>query len=365
MKIQKNALFWLGLFWLGLVWFFIPEFEKPKVVQPRPVAIAPSELGSEEQATIQVFEQSAPSVVYITNTQLGRGMFSLNVLEIPQGTGTGFVWDDQGHIVTNYHVIHGADKIEVQLVDGHRYQAKIAGVAPDYDLAVLRLSHLKDQLKPLPIGTYKELKVGQKVLAIGNPFGLDHSLTTGVVSALGRTIQSLTGSQIHDLIQTDAAINPGNSGGPLLDSFGRVIGVSVAIYSPSGANAGIGFAVPIDTVNRIVPKLISKGKISKAGLGLSLLPENLKQRFGVSQGVPIYEVRPDTAAALAGLEGIHRDRMGQIVLGDIIIAIDGQKIQTAEEMIEKISKYEAGDLIELELIRQGHSMKVKTYLQEL
>ena len=215
-------------------------------------------LGADERNTIDLFQKIAPAVVSIKNAALRRDFFSLNIYEIPQGAGSGFVWDDQGHVVTNFHVIYQADKIEVVLDNQHTYEARLIGGAPEFDLAVVKIDAPKESLQPIALGSSKDLRVGQKVLAIGNPFGLDHSLSTGVVSALGRSIQSLTGRKINDVIQTDAAINPGNSGGPLLDSFGRLIGVNTAIYSPSGGSAGIGFAIPGDTVRRIVPQLITK-----------------------------------------------------------------------------------------------------------
>ena len=345
-------------------WIASSKVGKRPKVKPRPVAVAPSKLGSDERSNIEVFEKSSSSVVYISNTHLKRELFSLNVFEIPQGAGSGFVWDENGHVVTNFHVIYGANKIEVILNNGSHYKAKVVGVAPDYDLAVLRVSALKDKILPLSIGLSKDLKVGQKVMAIGNPFGLDQSLTTGIVSALGRSIKSLTGVLIHDVIQTDAAINPGNSGGPLLDSFGRVIGVNLAIISPSGANAGVGFAVPVDTVNRIVPELISRGKIAKAGLGVALLPENIKQRLGI-KGVVIYQVARGGPANKAGLRGTKRDVLGRIELGDIIKSIDDKEVEDNDKVLDIISNKKIGQEIELEISRRGEEIRVKLMLEEI
>ena len=202
----------------------------------------------------------------------------MDVTEIPQGTGSGFVWDQDGHIVTNFHVVQEGDRANVTLNDGSTYPATIVGTTPDKDIAVLKIDAPPQKLLPLPIGQSSNLKVGQKVLAIGNPFGLDQTLTTGVISGLGREIKSVSGRPIHDVIQTDASINPGNSGGPLLDSSGRLIGINTAIYSPSGANAGIGFAVPVDTVNQIVPQLMKFGKITRPGLGISILADQIAQQ---------------------------------------------------------------------------------------
>ena len=249
--------------------------------KPRPVMPAPAELSPDERATMAVFERATKSVVFIANTAVQRDIWSFNVMEVPQGAGSGFVWNKQGHIVTNFHVIYGADAIKVTLADRSEHQAKLVGADPDHDLAVLQIQVPESQLEPLAVGTSHDLRVGQKVLAIGNPFGLDHSLTTGVVSALGRTIKSMSNRTIEGVIQTDAAINPGNSGGPLLDGNGRLIAVNTQIISPSGAYAGIGFAVPVDTVNRIVPELIKHGKVIQPGLGVSLVPDAMARRWGI------------------------------------------------------------------------------------
>ena len=254
---------------------FQPKLHDPKAVS-RPVE-ARGDLASDEQNTIDIFRYSAPSVVYITSIALRRDFFSLNAYEIPQGTGSGFIWDKQGRVVTNYHVISDANRLEVTLADHSTWKAVLVGAAPDRDLAVLQISAPADKLRPISIGESKNLLVGQKVYAIGNPFGLDQTLTTGIVSALGREISSATGRTIHDVIQPDAAINPGNSGGPLLDSAGRLIGVNTAIYSPSGASSGIGFAVPVGEVNRVVPQIISKGKMIRPGLGITLANRRLTE----------------------------------------------------------------------------------------
>ena len=260
-------------------------------VRPRLLTASPVGLGSDEQQTIRVFEQATRSVVFIANTSIQRDPWSLNMFEVPQGAGTGFVWNRKGHIVTNFHVVYNADAIAVTLANRKEYQARVVGVDPDHDLAVLQIKASPRVLFPLKIGSSHNLRVGQKVLAIGNPFGLDHTLTTGVVSALGRTIKSLTNRTIEGVIQTDAAINPGNSGGPLLDSVGRLIGINTQIVSPSGVFAGIGFAVPVNTVNRIVPDLIQYGKLIRPGLGVSLVADSVAQRAGI-EGVMIRKVYP-------------------------------------------------------------------------
>lgn len=242
----------------------------PRSVSPR------GELWPDEKSTIGLFKQASPAVVNITAIGVQRDLFTLNLYQIPQGTGSGFVWDTTGNIITNFHVIQNADTAQVTLADQSNWKAQVVGVAADKDLAVLRIDAPPNRLRPIPLGTSKELQVGQTVFAIGNPFGLDQSLTTGVISALGREIDSLTRRPIQGVIQTDAAINPGNSGGPLLDSAGRLIGVN--IYSPTGASAGIGFAIPLDAVNRIVPELIRSGKIIRPGLGVELAEEQIAKK---------------------------------------------------------------------------------------
>ena len=280
-------------------------------VKPRPVTPAPAELGPDERATMAVFERATKSVVFISNTAIQRDFWSFDMLEVPQGSGSGFIWNKQGHIVTNFHVIYGANTIRVTLADRKEHQAKLVGADPDHDLAVLQIQEPETSLEPLAIGSSHDLRVGQKVLAIGNPFGLDHTLTTGVVSALGRTIKSMSNRTIEGVVQTDAAINPGNSGGPLLDSAGRLIGVNTQIISPSGAYAGIGFAVPVDTVNRIVPELIKHGKLIRPGLGVSLVPDAMARRWGIN-GLVIGKVSRGGAAERAGLKGARETAAGRI-----------------------------------------------------
>ncbi len=230
---------------------------------------------------------------------------------MPEGTGSGFIWDEGGHIVTNYHVIKGADGAHVTLADHTTYRASLVGAAPDKDLAVLHIDAPKDKLVPIRIGNSTDLQVGQMAYAIGNPFGLDLTLTTGVISALGREIQSVTKRTIKNVIQTDAAINPGNSGGPLLDSAGRLIGVNTAIYSPSGSSAGIGFAIPVDEVNRVVPQLIKNGKVERPGLGVQVAHDQLARELGVQKGAVIVRAFRNSPAAKAGLRPTRRDSSGR------------------------------------------------------
>jgi S1-C subfamily serine protease len=337
------------------------RFMRPRVAM-RPVTQATGDLGADERANIEIFEKVSPSVTYITNKRFQRNFFSFNITEIPQGTGSGFLWDDKGHIVTNFHVIYQADEVEVRMPDGKSYDADLVGADPDHDLAVLRINGLNLNIPPVMIGSSKDLRVGQKVLAIGNPFGLDSTLTTGVISALGRTIQSMTKRYIHDVIQTDAAINPGNSGGPLLDSFGRLIGVNTAIISPTGVYSGVGFAVPVDTVNRIVTKLISYGKVGRPGLGVSLIPDNIMSRLGI-EGVGILEVHRGSSAEEAGLKAVKRLRDGQIEMGDVIIGCDGSPVKKNSDLIRILDRHEVGEEVELNIFRKGRKILIRMVLQ--
>ena len=330
--------------------------------KPRPVAPAPAELSPDERATMAVFERATKSVVFIANTAIQRDIWSFDTLEVPQGSGSGFVWSKQGYIVTNFHVIYGADTIKVTLADRSEHQAKIVGADPDHDLAVLQIKVSENLMEPLAVGVSHDLRVGQKVLAIGNPFGLDHTLTTGVVSALGRTIKSMSNRTIEGVIQTDAAINPGNSGGPLLDSSGRLIGVNTQIVSPSGAYAGIGFAVPVDTVNRIVPELIKHGKLIRPGLGVSLVPDSIAKRWGI-KGLVIGKVSRGGSADRAGLRGARETQAGRIELGDIVVAIDGKPVETIDNMMDLMEAHKVGDQVTLDIIRANKRQQISLTLQ--
>ncbi len=337
------------------------RFMQPKVGM-RPVVQQIGDLGADERTNMQIFEQTAPSVTSITNKRRQRGIFSFN--EIPQGTGSGFLWDDKGHVVTNYHVIHEAHEVEVKLQSGKSYDASLVGADPHHDLAVLHIDAMSPNIPPVMIGSSNDLRVGQKVLAIGNPFGFDSTLTTGIISALGRTMQSMTKRYIHDVIQTDAAINPGNSGGPLLDSYGRLIGVNTAIISPSGTYSGVGFAVPVDTVNRIVTKLINKEKVGRPGLGISLIPEHIMSRLGV-EGVGILEVYKGSTAEEAGLRGVKRLPSGRIEIGNIIIECDGSRVRKRSDLIRILDRHEVGNEVDIVIIRSGVKKTVRITIQSI
>jgi S1-C subfamily serine protease len=334
----------------------------PEIVyEPRPITIPAGDLGADEKATIAVFQSVSPSVVHITNVGLRRSAFTADVTEIPQGTGTGFVWDEHGYVVTNFHVIQGAQIAQVTLADGSTYQGTVVGSAADKDLAVVKIDAPMSKLQKIAIGTSSDLQVGQKVLAIGNPFGLDQTLTTGVISGLGREIKSVTQRTISDVIQTDAPINPGNSGGPLLDSHGRLIGVNTAIYSPSGASAGIGFAIPVDTVNRYVPQLINKGDLQRAVLGISIATDRWASQWRV-RGAVIMQVVGNGPAARAGLTPAVFTPRGW-VLGDVIVKIDGFEIVRGDDVYRALEKHDVGDTVTLEVVNGGRSRTLQVTLE--
>ncbi len=318
-------------------------------------------LTSSEQATIDLFEKSAPSVCFITTINSREDQWTRNVTEVPRGTGSGFIWDENGHIITNFHVIEGGNKFKVTLSDGSSWVAVVVGVEPNKDLAVLKIDVPQVKLKPIPVGQSSTLRVGQSVYAIGNPFGLDQSLTTGVISALGREIKSLTGRPIRDVIQTDAAINPGNSGGPLLDSSGRLIGVNTMIYSPSGASAGIGFSIPVDEVNWVVSDLIKYGKLKRPVLGVELLPTQYAQNWGV-EGAMILSLTANGGAAKAGLKALNRNSSGEIIFGDIITAINNKKVASNNDLILTLEKYNPGEKVKVEFKRDNDLKEVMVTL---
>jgi S1-C subfamily serine protease len=331
-----------------LIWRFWPSNETGLNPNAQPRAITPrGSLTDEEKTTIEIFKQASPSVVHITCVTVRQGAF--NTREVLQGTGSGFIWDDQGHIVTNNHVIQGSRSAKVTLADNSTWEGSVVGVAPEMDLAVLWINAPKSRLRPIAIGESHNLLVGQKVFAIGNPFGLDQTLTTGIISALGREIDTNSGYPIKGAIQTDAAINPGNSGGPLLDSAGRLIGVNTAILSPSKASAGIGFAIPVDDVNRIVPQLIRHGRIMRPGLGIQPAPDQIAAQHGID-GVLILTVDPNGPAAKAGLLPTRRTEEG-VAFGDILVAIDGKKIRSTKEFYSVLSQYQVGATVTVTVIR--------------
>lgn len=346
--------------WHALSWAD-RAFQKESAT-PRAVA-ARGDLAADEKSTIELFERCRDSVVYISTSERVMDFWSRNIFTIPRGTGSGFIWDDKGHVVTNYHVIAGASEARIRLTDGKEYKASLVGASPMHDLAVLKFgTGFKGHL--LPVGTSRNLKVGQKTFAIGNPFGLDWTLTTGIVSALDRSLQEESGSVIEHLIQTDAAVNPGNSGGPLLDSAGRLIGINTAIYSPSGASAGVGFAVPVDTVNRVVPQLIRRGEYIRPSLGLEIdqgINEAITAQLGV-KGVVILKVRSGSPAARAGLKGIAANRDRSYSPGDIITAVQGKPVDTTAKLMARLDDFQVGQQIKLSVLRNDAEREVTVTL---
>jgi S1-C subfamily serine protease len=332
----------------------------PADYNPRPVE-ARGDLAADEKSTIELYNHTKASVVHITTLANKQDTFSLNVQQVPEGTGSGFIWDTDGHVVTNYHVIRNADAAVVTLSDNTTWEATVVGSYPDKDLAVVRIAAPKSKLYPIAVGRSDNLQVGQKAFAIGNPFGLDHTLTTGIISALGREIESATKRPIKNVIQTDAAINPGNSGGPLLDSAGLLIGVNTAIYSPSGSSAGIGFAIPVDEVNQVVPQLIKDGKITRPSLGVQVAADQLAKELKV-EGALIINVVPGSPAEKAGLRPTKRARSGRIVLGDVITGVDGQTVNKANDLFTLLESKKVGDEVRLDIVREGAKTTVTATL---
>jgi len=363
--VKKRYLNFIPFIIVFLVWLLFNNSEwliSREKAELRSITSVTGELGEDERATIKVFKEVSPSVVYITNKKVRRDFFTLDVFKIPQGTGSGFIWDENGHVVTNFHVIYNANEVDVTLHDGTVWDASIVGADPDHEIAVLKIEAPKSKLQSVLVGDSSDLQVGQKVLALGNPFGLDLTLTTGVISALGRSIEALTGRTIFGVIQTDAAINPGNSGGPLLDSFGRVIGMNTSIMSPSGSNSGVGFAVPVNTINRSVSQLIAFGKVERPGLGVTLIPQNIAARLGI-QGAILLDVFQGGAAYKAGLQGTKQGLTGDIKLGDVIIEIEGAEINSSEDLIRELSRYKVGDKITVKALRNDKVLEKKIRLE--
>jgi S1-C subfamily serine protease len=349
---------------LGAPWLVTTAGQRSTRVAPR--AVSPrGPLLAGEQATIDLFERARASVAYISTQTRVVDTWTRNVFSVPRGTGSGFVWDNDGHVVTNYHVVAGASTARVRLSDGRDAGASLVGVSPAHDLAVLKLD-LGKAPAPLPLGSSHDLRVGQTTFAIGNPFGLDFTLTTGIISALDRALPSEDGrSLIEHLIQTDAAINPGNSGGPLLDSAGRVIGVNTAIFSPSGASAGVGFAIPADTVNRVVPQLIARGRYTRAALGVQVdeqLNRLITQRMGVS-GVAILRTTAGSAAEAAGLRGVRPQSDGTILPGDVILAVEARPVDSVARLTGRLDDHAVGDTVRLTVLRDGSRIDIPVRLQ--
>jgi S1-C subfamily serine protease len=357
----SRALFWAVIAFLAVLLFrpsldgwLIQREAVPRAVTPR------GDLAADEQTTIAIFETVSPSVVFITTTEQSVSPWTRDLTEVRRGTGSGFVWDDRRHIVTNWHVVADVSAAWVRLADQRSFRAELIGKSPAHDLAVLRISGVWQAPRPVAIGRSADLRVGQKVLAIGNPFGFDYSLTTGVVSALDRTIYNERSGEIRGLIQTDAAINPGNSGGPLIDSAGRLIGINTAIFSTSGTFAGIGFAVPVDTINCVEPELIARGRYVRPRIGIrgdDVLSRPLLEQLGV-QGVLVLGVIPGSPAEAAGLLETGIAATGEISPGDVIEQLDGEPLRSMADLIDALERYQVGDRVRLQVFRDGRRIEV-------
>jgi len=330
------------------------------------LAPLPEGLTKDEERVIEVFRRASASIVNVTSVAVRRDpLFFFDISQMPQGSGTGFFWDRDGHVVTNYHVIENGDRFVVTLADGSDFDATVVGAAPEKDLAVLKIDAPRQRLWPLVLGRSRELQVGQRVMALGNPFGWDQTLTVGVISAVGRELRSPAGRVIRDVIQTDAAINPGNSGGPLLDSSGRVIAVTTAIYSPSGASAGIGFAIPSDTVGRLVPQLIQYGRPLEAGIeGIHWLPDQYTRYYRID-GVPVRQVDRGSSAERLGLEGLERTSRGRYALGDVIVEVGGKQVRSVNDVRDAFEQVGSGGDVSLTVDRDGRRRTVKATLEQL
>jgi S1-C subfamily serine protease len=325
-----------------------------------------SNLTEDERNNINIFQEGVGSVVFVSTIQKGNHGWYYGDQEIPAGAGSGFVWDENGHIVTNMHVVENGNKFQISFHnDKEIYEAELVGKEPKKDIAVLKLINRPKKLRAIKIGNSKELLVGQKAVAIGNPFGLDHTMTRGIISALDRKIDGFGGVKIHGMIQTDASINPGNSGGPLLNSQAQLIGMNTMIYSNSGSSAGIGFAVPVEVIKSVVPQLIQFGKVIRPGLGIGILPDHVKRRFGIEKGVVISYMDRGGAASKAGLEGMGQDRWGRIVLGDIILSIDDKKTESYDDLVNMLEQYKIGDSVKVEYLRNGKKITTSIKLTEI
>lgn len=356
----------MGKLSLLVVLFFVsasPAFSEQAVAKKEVSMLLESEKNS-----ISVFQNTADSVVNVSNLRKTKGFFNMDATEVQAGMGSGLVWDTLGHIVTNYHVVEGGDAFVIAFrEDKKQYRAKLIGGDPKNDIAVLQLTEVPKNLKAIPKGDSKTLLVGQKALAIGNPLGLDHTLTTGSVSALDRKIVGYGGVSIQGMIQTDASINPGNSGGALLDSLGRLIGINTMIFNAGGsqASAGLGFAIPVNIVKDVVPQLIQYGKVNRPGLGIGILDDNYAARFGITEGVIVKFVEPKSPAAKAGIVGITRDRRGQYYLGDIIVGINNEAIKSYDDLYSVVNTFKVGDKVKVKVVREGKTKAVDVTLIQI
>lgn len=338
----------------------------PSPSGPAPIAPLSSNARIEdERNTIGVFREVAPSTVFVTQTQVVVDRLGRPVSEVAAGSGSGFIWDTAGHVVTNFHVVNGARSLTVTLQGNKIFPATVVGVEPRKDIAVIKIEAQGEQLVPIRVAQGREpLEVGQKAIAIGNPFGLDHTLTTGVISAIGRQMEGIGGVTIRDMVQTDAAINPGNSGGPLLDSGGLLIGMNTMIFSKSGSSAGIGFAVPVATIARMVPQLIKNGKVEQIGLGINIdASQRFERSYGIT-GVAVLGVTAGSSAEKAGMQGAKESFRG-VTLGDVIVAIDGKPVKDYDDLYNTLDGRHAGERAKVEVQREGKPVTLDVELQLL
>jgi 2-alkenal reductase len=343
-----------------VLWYGLGFVQRVLYTSYDPLPVTPrGDLAEFEKTSIGIFRAAAPSVAFISTIREERDIFGTG--RVSAGTGSGFVWDKAGHVLTNAHVVSGADQVFVRFGSERPLVARVVGASPEYDLAVLRIASPPFALTPLPIGSSSDLQVGQQVYAIGNPFGLDRTLTTGVISALDRTLPTATGREITGVIQTDAAINPGNSGGPLLDSAGRLIGVNTAIASSTGVYAGIGLAVPVDTVNRVVPQLLARGVVARPGIGIAAASQEVAAQIG-QKGVIVIETTPGGPADRAGIVGADLQRG---ILGDIIVAVNGVEVGSVAELAQQLEKIGIGGTAELTVVRNGQARRVAVVVADL
>jgi S1-C subfamily serine protease len=339
-----------------------PYLERLGAAAPSPRTVdSRGELWQSEQATIDLFQRVSPSVVQVVARSGATNPFAEEQAGSGVASGTGFIWDDAGHVVTNDHVVQNAASLAVRLASCEVVQADVAGLAPNYDLAVINLRNAKSLPQPVAIGTSGDLKVGQAAFAIGNPFGLDQSLSSGIISALKRRLPTSNGREIANVIQTDTAINPGNSGGPLLDSAGRLIGVTTAIISPSGSNAGIGFAIPVDVVNRIVPELIANGRVPTPGIGIVAASEAIATRLNV-EGIVVVQATPGLPAERAGLRGVD---LRSDTIGDVIVAVNGKQVRRLSDFTDMIEQAGVGKTVRLTVNRQGQTRDVDVQVVDI
>ncbi|HLL70480.1 MAG TPA: trypsin-like peptidase domain-containing protein [Pyrinomonadaceae bacterium] len=351
----------------GVVFFFerygsrlLEPSGSASLTESAPAGISNPALATDEQNNIEVYKAISPGVVFITSTSFGNDFWDAGERT---GSGSGFVIDTQGHILTNYHVIEGAEKLSVSFGGDKAYPATKVGQDPDTDLAVIKVEAPREMLRVVPFGDSDNLVVGQKVLAIGNPFGFARTLTTGVISGLQRPIRARNNRQIEGAIQTDASINPGNSGGPLLDSSGRMIGINSQILSPAGGSVGVGFAVPANIAKRIVPQLIKNGAVVRPKLGIvPFNVGNLQIRLPVSEGVGIYQVYPNSSASAAGLRGLEQTPDGDVELGDIITSIDGERVSNGDDLYRILDKHQFNDVVQVEVFRDNRRVKIPVKL---